>query len=150
MNKNVEEIIFPLLQSLKRSATRRQQRTIDQIDNSLREIVSPFIDEVAQAVKTSRRGASPMQSHKTGTGRKGDRRTGASFAGNHLGASTKHPAQAENRQSEDQSHELSAEHLPRSSGSHALKWIGYLSTRSLPANHAIIIALRRRPAMTPI
>jgi PAS domain S-box-containing protein len=51
VSKNVEEGILPLVHSLKRGATRRQQRTIDQIESSLREIISPFVDELARAVK---------------------------------------------------------------------------------------------------
>lgn len=51
VNKNVEEVILPLLQSLRQGATLRQQRAIGQIENCLREIVSPFLDNVAQAVK---------------------------------------------------------------------------------------------------
>ena len=52
VTKNVEEMILPLLQSLKQGATRRQRRAIDQIENCLREIVSPFIDELARAVNS--------------------------------------------------------------------------------------------------
>jgi PAS domain S-box-containing protein len=51
VNKNVEEIILPLLQSLRQGVTRHQQRAIDQIDNSLQEIISPIIDKPAHAVK---------------------------------------------------------------------------------------------------
>ncbi|MGD0138464.1 MAG: GAF domain-containing protein [Tepidisphaeraceae bacterium] len=51
INKNVEEIILPLLQSVKQGATRQQQRTIDQIDHCLREIISPFIVEMAHSVR---------------------------------------------------------------------------------------------------
>jgi PAS domain S-box-containing protein len=51
VNKNVEEIILPLLQSLRLGATHQQQRAIDQIDNCLDEITSPFIDEVAHAAR---------------------------------------------------------------------------------------------------
>lgn len=52
INKNVGEIILPLLQSLRQGATRQQQRSIDQIDNGLKEIISPFIDKVAHAVQS--------------------------------------------------------------------------------------------------
>jgi PAS domain S-box-containing protein len=51
INKNVEEIILPLLQSVKQGATRQQQRTIDQIEKCLREIISPFIFEMAHSVR---------------------------------------------------------------------------------------------------
>jgi PAS domain S-box-containing protein len=50
VTKNVGEIILPLLQSLRQGATRQQQRGIDQIDNCLQEIISPFIDKVGHAV----------------------------------------------------------------------------------------------------
>ena len=50
INKNVGGIILPLLQSLRQGATRQQQRCIDQIDNCLQEIISPFIDKVGHAV----------------------------------------------------------------------------------------------------
>ncbi len=52
VSKNVEEGILPLIRSLKRGAMRRQQRAIDQIESSLREIISPFVDELARAVKS--------------------------------------------------------------------------------------------------
>jgi PAS domain S-box-containing protein len=52
VTRNVEEMILPLFQSLKQGATRRQRRTIDQIENHLREIVSPFVDELARAVNS--------------------------------------------------------------------------------------------------
>jgi PAS domain S-box-containing protein len=52
VNKNVEEVILPLVQSLKQGATRRQQRAIDQIESSLREIISSFTDDLARAVKS--------------------------------------------------------------------------------------------------
>ncbi len=52
VNKNVEEIILPLMHTLKQSATRRQQRAIDQIDDCLKEIISPFIDKMAHAVNS--------------------------------------------------------------------------------------------------
>jgi PAS domain S-box-containing protein len=52
INKNVEEIILPLMHTLKQSATRRQQRAIEQIDDSLKEIISPFIDKMAHAVNS--------------------------------------------------------------------------------------------------
>jgi PAS domain S-box-containing protein len=48
---NVEEVILPLLQSLRQGATRPQQQRIDEIDQCLQEIISPFIDNIAQAVK---------------------------------------------------------------------------------------------------
>jgi len=51
VNKNVGKIILPLLQSLKEGATRQQQRGIDQIEKCLLDIVSPFIDEMAHAVR---------------------------------------------------------------------------------------------------
>jgi len=51
VNKNVGEVILPLLQSLKEGATRQQQRAIDQIEKCLQEIISPFIDEMAHAVR---------------------------------------------------------------------------------------------------
>jgi PAS domain S-box-containing protein len=52
VTKNVQEIILPLLQSLRLGATRQQQRGIDQIDNCLQEIISPFIDKMAHAVNS--------------------------------------------------------------------------------------------------
>ncbi len=52
INKNVEEMVLPLLQSLRHGATRRQQQSIDQIDHYLKEIISPFIDKVARAVNS--------------------------------------------------------------------------------------------------
>jgi PAS domain S-box-containing protein len=52
INKNVEEMILPLLHSLRHGATRRQQRSIDQIDHCLKEIISPFIDKVGRAVNS--------------------------------------------------------------------------------------------------
>jgi PAS domain S-box-containing protein len=50
INKNVGEIILPLLHSLRQGATRQQQRGIDQIDKCLQEIISPFIDNVDRAM----------------------------------------------------------------------------------------------------
>ncbi|HEY1922829.1 MAG TPA: PAS domain-containing protein [Tepidisphaeraceae bacterium] len=50
INRNVEQIILPLLNSLKESATRPQQRAIEQIDQSLKEIISPFADNIAHAL----------------------------------------------------------------------------------------------------
>jgi PAS domain S-box-containing protein len=52
VTKNVEEMILPLVQSLRQGAARRQRLALDQIDNSLREIISPFVDELARAVKS--------------------------------------------------------------------------------------------------
>jgi PAS domain S-box-containing protein len=52
VTRNVEEMILPLVQSLKQGAARRQRRAIDQIENSLREIISPFVDELAGAIKS--------------------------------------------------------------------------------------------------
>ena len=49
---NVEEVVLPLLHSLRQGATRGQRRTIDQIEKSLRGIISPFVDELARAVKS--------------------------------------------------------------------------------------------------
>jgi PAS domain S-box-containing protein len=51
VNKNVGKIILPLLQSLKEGATRQQQRAVDEIEKCLAEIISPFIDEMAHAVR---------------------------------------------------------------------------------------------------
>jgi PAS domain S-box-containing protein len=51
INKNVGKIILPLLQSLKEGATRQQQRAIEQIEKCLQEIISPFVDEMAHAVR---------------------------------------------------------------------------------------------------
>jgi PAS domain S-box-containing protein len=51
IDENVQEIILPLLESLRKGATRQQQRAIDEIERSLREITSPFVDTVARAVK---------------------------------------------------------------------------------------------------
>ena len=47
VSKNVEEGILPLIRSLKRGAMRGNS-AIDQIESSLREIISPFVDELAQ------------------------------------------------------------------------------------------------------
>jgi PAS domain S-box-containing protein len=52
VKKNVQELVLPLLQSLEQGATRRQKLAIEQIDRSLQEIISPFLDKVAQAVKS--------------------------------------------------------------------------------------------------
>jgi PAS domain S-box-containing protein len=51
VNKNVGKIVLPLLRSLKQGATRQQQRAIEQIEKCLLEIISPFIDEMAHAVR---------------------------------------------------------------------------------------------------
>ena len=51
VNKNVEEIVLPLLHTLGHGATHQQERVIEQIENCLEEITSPFLDKVARAVK---------------------------------------------------------------------------------------------------
>jgi PAS domain S-box-containing protein len=52
VNKNVEEMILPLLHSVKQGATRQQQQLLDQLEDCLREIISPFMDKVAHAVNS--------------------------------------------------------------------------------------------------
>lgn len=48
--KNVERVILPLLHGLGQGLSRQQQRSIEQIERSLEEIVSPFIDKVSRDV----------------------------------------------------------------------------------------------------
>lgn len=49
---NVERVILPVLRSLKLGLSRQQQRAIEQIEQGLEEIVSPFIDKVSRDVAT--------------------------------------------------------------------------------------------------
>jgi PAS domain S-box-containing protein len=50
INRNAGETILPLLHLLKQGAAPEQQRRIEQIEQGLEEIVSPFIDKVSRAV----------------------------------------------------------------------------------------------------
>jgi len=52
INKNVQDLIQPLVQGLKQGASRKQQRVLDQLENSLRNIVSPFIDALGEEYKS--------------------------------------------------------------------------------------------------
>jgi PAS domain S-box-containing protein len=52
VTRNVEHMCLPLLQSIKQGTTHQQRRAIEQVENCLRDIISPFIDQVADAVKT--------------------------------------------------------------------------------------------------
>ena len=48
INKNVQDLIHPLVRALKQGAGRKQQRVLEQLENSLRNIVSPFIDALGE------------------------------------------------------------------------------------------------------
>ncbi|MGD0463999.1 MAG: GAF domain-containing protein [Tepidisphaeraceae bacterium] len=52
ITKNVQKIILPLFHSLTQSLNPRQQRRLEQIEHALEEVVSPFIDNVSQAVES--------------------------------------------------------------------------------------------------
>lgn len=47
---NVERVVLPQLRSLKNGLNRQQQRVIEQVEQELGEIVSPFIDKVSRNV----------------------------------------------------------------------------------------------------
>jgi DNA-binding CsgD family transcriptional regulator/GAF domain-containing protein len=49
---NLERLVLPLLRSLRQGLNRGQQRRVDQIEQTLDEVTSPFIDLVCRAVKT--------------------------------------------------------------------------------------------------
>lgn len=50
VHKNVERVIMPVLRSLKVGLSRQQQRAIEQVEQGLEEIVSPFVDKVSRDV----------------------------------------------------------------------------------------------------
>lgn len=52
VQSNVERMILPVLRSVKMCVSRPQQRSLEQIEQGLSEIVSPFIDKVSRDVAT--------------------------------------------------------------------------------------------------
>lgn len=50
VHTNVERVILPVLRSLKAGLGRQQQRAIEQVEQGLEEIVSPFVDKVSRDV----------------------------------------------------------------------------------------------------
>jgi DNA-binding CsgD family transcriptional regulator/PAS domain-containing protein len=52
ITKNVQKIVLPLFHSLSPSLNRRQQRSLEQIQRAVEEIVSPFVDNISSAVES--------------------------------------------------------------------------------------------------